>query len=391
MNSNLPYTSRPDAVELPVSLQAGVDTLNSRAAIIDELPLRGLGICLDGLLVCWIGLDDGSSSILPSDQSSQTFGGITCISDYIGRVESAVNPSGLAKKRWGSLNFMDIATGQLQSYRKFIPGIYQKGELVSPGELATPIGVLFNYPASVFVGRLPVCPIGPSLEVRSIHSNRCSELWKGCPEAAGERLEDFIDQSLEFPLSKFGQEAREGGLAGDIAGILNTTGNGYEGVIVEEPNQVCDGREPQHIVGHEAVPENLGVMALRASAFGASETVEQSCIRQHIEDCFKLLDDRRSLFFRGGYLIIKIGHWKMCPSCWLGGAGAITPVPPFLLAYLNIPEVYHIQIQKSSCLDRNLLLCGRLEYWYALGGLSLESVYGCHSRLHNRLSGGILC
>ena len=318
MNSNLIDATHSDTVQFPMRLQSRKHSFHARASVIDMLPLVVLWIRLHSPLVRRISLNDRSSPILPTNQMPQPFTAIPSISNDVLGMESTVDPTRLPQKRGGSSNISVVATHYVDSQRKLIGRIHQQGYPVSPSELATPVGVSLDNPASILVRRCPVTTVRPRLDIRSIHSHRLPIIRKHGVELPIELLKHTVDLRSHQPLRQLREEPGKCWLTRNP--LFNAASSSDVRVVVKEPNQIRYGRLTQEVIHYVAMPEYLGVIPRPPTPSRASECFKKLTItlRNLGQHCSDLLNHRRQCKALTKCFNITVGHWEANPSFWFG-------------------------------------------------------------------------
>jgi len=109
-------------------------------------------------------------------------------------------------------------------------------------------------------------------------------------------------------------------VVGDLLWRFYSTGLGDEGIIAQGSYHRFRRRKREVVLGEEASPEDIDVMAFRPAAGRAYEGSQEGGIIQAVKEPSEVFDDGWRLNFCAEGGSISECHGKLTPSCWLRDA-----------------------------------------------------------------------
>ena len=176
MNRNLTPATYPDAVQRPLTFEAGESALNGLPLRVQSFPGRSFLGAFHQLTVRSVRLNNGLSRVLPPYQVGEFAAGISGIRHDIVRLEFAVRKSRLTQYVRRPRYIMDIASTHIDRHRQFRLTVNKHVEFVAKYKLILAVRVLLNRPLSILIGIVGfLSAVTPCFQRRGIKGDTLAE------------------------------------------------------------------------------------------------------------------------------------------------------------------------------------------------------------------------
>ena len=335
---------RRDIVQRPVSFQKRKCPFHRYSLTIKGLPTNGVlpyPESFHELVMGGVDLHDRLRPVEVLHELEEASTRIAFICHQIAGQEPRVCDSGLSQNVGCSLRVMDVARTDIGGNRKLRLAVNKQMQLPTQGKLSLAVGVLLDRPTGLSVSRSRLASVHPTFQGRAVQSHPLSEA-RDVSIVAAHQAARHIFQQRKRASGELGKEAAKCSLVRDGLWGLDAASSGDERIVTESAYHRLGRWQAEVVLDQEATPENVGGMALRASANRAYESFKKWGIVEVIKEGLKLCNDGWRLNRCASRGNISGDHGKPKPSCWLGAVGVNAPTAPSFLTTFSLLRIISI-------------------------------------------------